>query len=335
MLKLRIINKPKMYKLKCNFAFPNIILANMQEKEVTPTKEIQEVVPDIQYDGLSKVTVEAVTNEIDSNIQPNNIKLGVNILGVDGNLEPDKPDQTKTITPTKETQTIKPDTGYELAEVTVNPIPDEYIKPSGTLDISSNGTYDVKSYESANVNVGSFVIDNYGHLFENGARLNVLNDLLPLCKGATIAYYMFASCYGYTGTLDLSSLDVSKIYRLDNMFNGLGRNNNNVQLKLPEIKTNLSCDNMFQGFGGDVLDISPMVNGQSFSKNYMFWNAKFTKLIINKPYVFPLNSNDLKGTTIEKATGYVYVPDDMVDTYKSATNWSVYASQIKGMSELV
>ena len=63
MLKLRIINKPKMYKLKCNFAFPNIILANMQEKEVTPTKEIQEVVPDIQYDGLSKITINPIPDE--------------------------------------------------------------------------------------------------------------------------------------------------------------------------------------------------------------------------------------------------------------------------------
>ena len=32
--------------------------------------------------------------------------------------------------------------------------------------------------------------------------------------------------------------------------------------------------------------------------------------------------------------GYIYVPDNLVSSYKSATNWSTYASQIKGISEL-
>ena len=32
--------------------------------------------------------------------------------------------------------------------------------------------------------------------------------------------------------------------------------------------------------------------------------------------------------------GYIYVPDNLVDSYKSATNWSTFASQIKGISEL-
>lgn len=31
--------------------------------------------------------------------------------------------------------------------------------------------------------------------------------------------------------------------------------------------------------------------------------------------------------------GYIYVPDDLVDSYKSATNWSTYADQIKPLSE--
>lgn len=32
--------------------------------------------------------------------------------------------------------------------------------------------------------------------------------------------------------------------------------------------------------------------------------------------------------------GYIYVPDNMVETIKAAANWSTYASQIKGLSEL-
>lgn len=65
----------------------------------------------------------------DSNLTANNIKLGVSIFGVEGNLEPDKPDQTKTATPTTEEQVITPDTGYELASVTVEAV---------TSDIDSN-----------------------------------------------------------------------------------------------------------------------------------------------------------------------------------------------------
>lgn len=63
MLKLKIINKPKMLKIKCNFKFPEVVLANLQEKEVIPTKEKQEVIADSSYDGLSKVIVDKIPNE--------------------------------------------------------------------------------------------------------------------------------------------------------------------------------------------------------------------------------------------------------------------------------
>lgn len=42
----------------------------------------------------------------------------------------------------------------------------------------------------------------------------------------------------------------------------------------------------------------------------------------------------LAGSKIAAGTGYIYVPDDAVDAYKAATNWSTYAAQIKGLSEL-
>lgn len=46
------------------------------------------------------------------------------------------------------------------------------------------------------------------------------------------------------------------------------------------------------------------------------------------------NSNAFLLTPIADGTGYIYVLDDLVDSYKSATNWSTYAEQIKSISEL-
>ena len=91
MFKLKIIDKPEMFKMKCNFEFPKIPIENLQEKEVNPTTEKQEIVADKEYSALSKVTV--------------------------------------------------------------NPIPDEYIIPSGEIEITENGNYNVTDKVSARVSV--------------------------------------------------------------------------------------------------------------------------------------------------------------------------------------
>lgn len=83
---------------------------------VSPTKERQ-VITATSVDGYNPVTVNAVTSAIDSNIKAGNIKNGVTILGVEGTY-----------------------TG-------------EGIIPTGTINISNNGTVDVTNYASAVVNV--------------------------------------------------------------------------------------------------------------------------------------------------------------------------------------
>ncbi len=63
MIKIKILNDIKKLHLKIFGSFPKIVLSNNQEKEAIPTKETQEIVPDKEYDGLSKVTIKPIPDE--------------------------------------------------------------------------------------------------------------------------------------------------------------------------------------------------------------------------------------------------------------------------------
>ena len=59
-------------------------------------------------------------------------------------------------------------------------------------------------------------------------------------------------------------------------------------------------------------------------------------LIIRTPSVCVISdiSVALRGSKIASGTGYIYVPDNLVDSYKAATNWVAFANQIKPISAL-
>lgn len=87
------------------------------------TKTGKYTVPQGYHDGSGTVQIDA--NE-QSKIIPANIRDGVTILGVTGEMsgtEGANP-QAKTVTPTTEEQTVLPDEGYNyLSQVTVGAIP--------------------------------------------------------------------------------------------------------------------------------------------------------------------------------------------------------------------
>ena len=68
--------------------------------------------------------------------------------------------ETKTVTPSKNSQTITPSNGNQgFSSVTINPIPNEYIIPTNTLQISTSGEHNVTQYAKVNVTFPSYTLE--------------------------------------------------------------------------------------------------------------------------------------------------------------------------------
>ena len=75
------------------------------------------------HDGSGKVSILETEK---AKLIASNIKQGITILGITGTLEPSSAVKVhaKTVTPSKDAQTVLPDEGYDyLSQVTVNAIP--------------------------------------------------------------------------------------------------------------------------------------------------------------------------------------------------------------------
>lgn len=76
-------------------------------------------------------------------------------------------------------------------------------------------------------------------------------------------------------------------------------------------------------------------NLQTIRYSTFYNNKKLIALIIRRHAVTTLDNttNVFKNTPIASGTGYIYVPSDMVSDYKTATNWSTYANQIRAIED--
>lgn len=161
--------------------------ASLQSKTVSPSESAQTVKADNGYDGLSQVTVNAVSKTYvgsgvtkksaatytpgtsdqsiasgqylsgaqtikgDSNLIASNIKKGVTIFNVTGsyNEATGGPTlQSKIVSPSESTQTVSPDSGYDgLSKVTVNAISSTYVGSDVTK--KSAATYTPKTTDQS------------------------------------------------------------------------------------------------------------------------------------------------------------------------------------------
>lgn len=188
--------------------------------------------------------------------------------------------------------------------------------PEASTLMTENGVYDVTNYTTAIVDVDEskkmieFInneteeifnfditsVHNYGFAYKTS--LKTIN--LPSCT--TLGTRAFLQCTGVT-SIHLPEARTLATYAFGNM-------------------TSLPSINLY----GNVRIYANMFDGCS----------SLTKVVLNNTSSVCVlaNVNAFNNTPIANGTGYIYVPDSLIDSYKTATNWSTYASQFKGTSEL-
>ena len=177
---------------------------------------------------------------------------------------------------------------------------------------------------------GEFVSDKVTRLkycaFMNCTNLTKI--LLPNCT--EIDYRSFYNC-AKVEELYLPNLTVF-LNDSNSMFGYMGALK---EIDFPKLTTIPSLDNTFANCSS-VTKINLPNLGATSIKRSCFANCYALHTLVLGGEFKTLESTvafNNTGNAAEKPF-YIYVPDDLVDTYKTATNWTAYADKIKPMSEL-
>lgn len=220
---------------------------NLQEKEIIPSKQNQEVVADQEYSGLSKVTVSG-----DDNLISENIKDGINIFGVEGNF----------VGETKYNASIsveqKSQTTFNLRH---------YAKEIPTID-TSNITSMGSAFQDSDIEeiplLNTSKVTNMENIFRNCSNLKSV-PLLDTSKVKNMGNMFF----GCNSLETVPLLNTTEVTDMQSMF----RNCNKLKV-IPELNTSNVTNMQYMFQTCSELETVPLLDtGKSTNVYLMFRNC--------------------------------------------------------------
>ena len=341
----------------------------LERKTVTVTHTNQSIKPSDGFVGLTEVVINGVSDSVDSDIKPENIRKDVSILGVVGSLT-------------------------------------EGITPIGTMDITSNGVYNVTTYENVNVDIASGGSEpvTKGFIVNQWSSDGFATDI-TIVGVTSIPKHYLTGYYADALTAKLQTVDCRDATEI--IENAVYDNNTLVTIKIPKVTTiatnafysndkltNIEWSDVLTSIGGwafsscKALIIPPLpkylttlgdrafasctstanthldipqtcstigeycFNGMTSLKRvdirgpittlpkYTFGGCKvLTTVVLHGITQVPtLGSDVFTNTPIKTSSnsGYVYVPDELVEACKADTSFTaqVASAYIKPLSEL-
>ena len=118
---------------------------------------------------------------------------------------------------------------------------------------------------------------------------------------------------------NLTQIILPKVSRIKN--NGICNCDKLTSITLPQIQI-ISSYGLCTNYNLETINLSSDKKKQLFGSAFVY-DAKLKNLFINGSQVSTLSSTDVfYGTSIGRKQGAIYVPSNLVQTYKNATNWS-------------
>lgn len=225
------------------------------------------------------------------------------------------PTQEKTVDITENgTVEVTPDDGYALSKVTAN------------VNVPSSGGGDDAEVEAF---VGLFDYTTTAFESDRITKLGQYAFAYRDCASISLPNLKTTAARVFTNCDNMTSLSIPNMTGATNTYMAAYCS----AMKTVDVKQ-ASSVSTYSFYGCANLTKIEFNRITSISTNAFNGCTKLATLIIRSSSMATLGGTSaFTGTKIAGGTGYVYVPKSLIDSYKSASNWSNYANQFRAIED--